>query len=321
MRYVVLGAGAVGGTIGGRLHQHGHDVVLIARGAHHDALRSRGLRLEWPGGSAVLPVPVASSPEEVDWQPDDVVIIATKTQDTAGALDTLAAVHPDAVVVCAQNGVVNERMALRRFERVYGVCVMLPADHLEPGVVRVYGTPMSGILDLGRYPDGVDDIARTAAADLGSAEFSSHAEPAIMRLKYRKLIMNLGNAIEAACGSEARRSDLYVRARDEALAVLAAADIDVATEEEDRERREGVMSMKPVDGQRRQGGSSWQSLARGTGTIEAAYLNGEVALLGRLYGVPAPVNAGIQRVALRIARERRPPGTVPVEELEAALAG
>jgi 2-dehydropantoate 2-reductase len=320
MRYVVLGAGAVGGTIGGRLHQHGHDVVLIARGAHHDALRDGGLRLQWPGGSAVLPVPVAASPAQVDWRPDDVVVIATKTQDTAGALDAVAAAHPDAPVVCAQNGVVSERMALRRFERVYGVCVMLPADHLEPGVVRVYGTPMSGILDLGRYPEGVDDIARRVATDLESAEFSSRAEPAIMRLKYRKLIMNLGNAIEAACGPGARGSDLYARARDEALAVLAAAGIDVATEEEDRQRRDGIMAMKPVDGQRRQGGSSWQSLARGTGTIEAAYLNGEIVLLGRLHGVPVPVNAGIQRVALRLARERRAPGSLPVEELEAALS-
>ena len=39
MRFVVVGAGAIGGVLGGRLHQHGHDVVLVARGEHHDAIR------------------------------------------------------------------------------------------------------------------------------------------------------------------------------------------------------------------------------------------------------------------------------------------
>lgn len=319
MRYVILGAGAVGGTIGARLHQHGREVVLIARGAHRDAMAERGLRFEWPEGAEQLQVPVVGTPADVDWGPDDVVIIATKTQDTADALDGLAAVAPDVPVVCAQNGVENERIALRRFPRVYGMCVMLPADHLEPGVVRGYGTPASGILDLGRYPSGSDAVAEQVAADLDASTFSSRALPDIMRHKYRKLIMNLGNAVEAACGRESRIGELYGRAVDEAVAVFAAAGIDVAGEEEDRARREGVMTMRPVDGHRRQGGSSWQSLARGTGTIEAAYLNGEIVLLGRLHGVDTPVNALLVGVTDRMARQRTEPGTMSPDELLAAL--
>jgi 2-dehydropantoate 2-reductase len=80
------------------------------------------------------------------------------------------------------------------------------------------------------------------------------------------------------------------------------------------------MRAEPIDGQPHSGGSSWQSLARGTGAVEADYLNGEIALLGRLHGVPTPVNAMIQRVANRVARERRPPGSVPAAQLAAALA-
>jgi hypothetical protein len=48
MRYVIYGAGAIGGVIGGKLFQAGHEVVLIARGAHYDAVAARGLRLETP---------------------------------------------------------------------------------------------------------------------------------------------------------------------------------------------------------------------------------------------------------------------------------
>ena len=55
--------------------------------------------------------------------------------------------------------------------------------------------------------------------------------------------------------------------------------------------------MKPIEGVRREGGSSWQSLARGPGSIEADYLNGEIVLLGRLHGVPTPANELFQRLA------------------------
>jgi 2-dehydropantoate 2-reductase len=217
--------------------------------------------------------------------------------------------------VCAQNGVENERLALRLFERVYGMCVMLPAAHLEPGVVQSYGAPMSGILDVGRYPAGVDAVAEQVAADLSSASFSSEPVVDIMRLKYRKLIMNLGNAIEAAAGTAARTSDIYERAAAEGEAVLAAAGIDVASAEEDTARRGELMRMRPVSGKRRDGGSSWQSLARGTGAIEVDYLNGEVVLLGRRHSIPTPVNAALQRIANRMARDRVPPATLTLEEI------
>ncbi len=70
-----------------------------------------------------------------------------------------------------------------------------------------------------------------------------------------------------------------------------------------------------IDGVPRRGGSSWQSLNRGTGTIEADYLNGEIALLGRLHGVPTPLNELLQRLANAFARERRPAGSLPFDEL------
>jgi len=71
----------------------------------------------------------------------------------------------------------------------------------------------------------------------------------------------------------------------------------------------------PLDGTPRGGGSSWQSLSRGTGTIEADYLNGEIGLLGRLHGVPTPLNDLLQQLANTFARERRAPGSMPVEQL------
>ena len=320
MRIIVYGAGAIGGVIGGRLFEHGHDVVLIARGAHHDAIASDGLRLEWAEGSATLPVPVVSGPANVSWTGDDVVLLAMKSQDTDGALAALAGeAPPDTPVVCAQNGVDNERRTLRYFENTYGMCVMCPATHLEPGVVQATSSPVSGILDVGRYPAGLDDVAERLSTAVVDSTFASEPRADIMRWKYRKLIMNLGNALDALCGIEARFGEIGKLARREGEAVLAAAGIDLVTSAEDRERRGDLLTMKEVGGSGRVGSSSAQSLARATGTIESDHLNGEIALLGRLHGVPTPVNETLQREARRAAAEHRPPGSMTEADLLAYL--
>jgi 2-dehydropantoate 2-reductase len=91
LRYVIYGAGAVGGIIGGRLHQQGHDVVLIARGDHLAAIQQGGLRLESPQGSATLSISAVGHPGAIDWRDGDVVLLAMKTQHTLAALDDLRA--------------------------------------------------------------------------------------------------------------------------------------------------------------------------------------------------------------------------------------
>jgi len=213
---VVYGAGAVGGVIGARLHEHGHEVVLIARGEHLTAIRERGLRLDSPEGSASFELPAVEHPGELELGDGDVVMLATKSQDTAAALRELAAAAPPSVaVVCAQNGVENERAALRAFGRVYGVHVMLPAAHLEPGVVEAHSAPTTGLLDVGRYPLGCDETAEAIARAFAASSFDSHAREDIMRWKYRKLIMNLGNAVEAVIAPPRRatRSSAAPRTR------------------------------------------------------------------------------------------------------------
>jgi hypothetical protein len=86
VRYIIIGAGAVGGTIGGCLAQGGHEVVLVARGAHLDALREGGLRFGTPSGTDVLPIPAVGGPGELDLRPDDVLMVATKSQDSVAVL-------------------------------------------------------------------------------------------------------------------------------------------------------------------------------------------------------------------------------------------
>ncbi len=312
MRIVVFGAGAVGGVIAGRLFEHGSEVVAIARGAHFEATRDNGLRLVDPDRKVTLPIPVVDDPARVDWRDDDVVLVTTKTQDSAGALSALAAAAGPAVpVVCVQNGVENERIALRRFEHVYAICVMLPAEHLEPGVVAASSAPVTGLLDIGRYPAGLDDTAHAVASALSGATFESIPRSDVMRWKYAKLLMNLGNAVEALCAPGDDANSLARFARREGAAVLRTAGIDVASIEEDRERRGDRLTPRLARG----GGSTWQSLRRGTGSLETDYLNGEIALLARTYGVASPVNAQLQSAANGAARRKLPPGSLRASDL------
>ncbi len=317
MRFVVFGAGAVGGVIAGRLFEHGHDVVAIARGDHFSALRDDGLRLVDPDRTATLKLPVVDDPARISWRAGDIVLVTTKTQDSTGAFDALAAAAGTGVpVVCVQNGVENERIALRRFAHVHAICVMLPAEHLEPGVVAASSAPVSGLLDIGRYPAGVDDVTESVAAALGASTFESAPRPDVMRWKYRKLLMNLANAVDALCEPGDDANELSRQARREGAAVLEAAGIDVASVEEDRNRRGDRLTPRLARG----GGSTWQSLQRGTGSLETDYLNGEIALLARRHGVESPVNVTLQAAARDAAVRRLAPGSLRAANLLRGVA-
>ncbi len=326
MRIVVLGAGGIGGSIGARLHQGGHEVAMIARGAHGDAIREHGLTFATPQERVTLHIPTYADPAAVTWTADDVVVLAVKSQDTEAAARALvAAAGPQLPVVAAQNGVANERTLARWFGHVHGLCVMMPTEHLEPGVVVAHSAAATGILDLGRFPTGADDVDDALATALRSSRCESVARPDIMRWKYRKLLNNLGNAVQALCGSgNTLDSDEALAALDllttEAEQAFAAAGIEPVTEAEDDARRGDHLRLEPVAGAVRGGGSTWQSLARGSG-VETDYLNGEIALLGRLYGVPTPANARIQTLVAEAAARGAGPGAMTPRHLLAALGG
>ena len=311
MRYVVFGAGAIGAVVGGRMSQAGCDVTLIARGANLDALRTGGLRLESPAGADIVPLAAVGHPREIDWGVRHVVLLAVKSQQTAAALVELASVAPaETPIVCLQNGIANERAALRMFPNVYAVSVACPTSHLEPGVVRAWSAPVTGLLDIGCYPTGVDQVSENVAADFRAATFSSHTVEAILRWKNRKLLTNLGNAIEAVCGPQERVGPLGDLLVAEGEAVFAAAGLEVAGANEDRNRRGDLLQPGQIAGQARPGGSSWQSLRRGTGDIETDFLNGEIVLLGRLHGVATPANELLQLLARELAVTVDGPGAV-----------
>lgn len=318
-RYIVLGAGGVGCALGGSLARVGASIVFIARGAQLAALRDRGLRLMTASRTDVMRVVVVDRPSAVDFERGDVVLLCTKSQDTGLALRALADSAPPFVpVVCAQNGVSNERVAASLFPRVYGALVFSPITFIEPGEVAIHSEPALGGLDIGVYPSGTDELVLDIVSELCAAGFDARAEGRILRLKYGKLLTNLANALQALAGSAALLPELVDPLRAEAIACYHAAGVEFAPADEIFGQNSNIVDL-PVEGRARQGGSTWQSLARRSGSIEVDALNGEIVAMGARFGIPTPRNAALAEMARRAAAELWPPGSVSVDDLLAAL--
>ncbi|GAA4267432.1 ketopantoate reductase family protein [Frondihabitans peucedani] len=339
MRYVIIGAGAIGGVLGGRLAEHStdHPCLLIARGDHGHAIEAAGLRVRSPDTDTVIRLPLASSAAAVHLQIDDVLVFATKTQQVEQALlewadqpvhagrrqvGTAGAILP---VFTALNGIESERLALRYFSRVFAVCVWLPGVHLTPGEVIVRIAPSSGTFIVGRYgapPTQADrELLATLQADWTAATFRVFLADDVLRWKHRKLLSNLGNALQALLGPDAEGADrLHARLEAEAVEVYEAAGVSWPSDEEEEAWRGDAFDVRPVPGVDGDlGGSSWQSIQRGTGSIETDFLNGEIALMARLHGREAPLNAEVQRVARQAAANGAAPASMTAEQLTAAL--
>lgn len=336
-RYVFVGAGAVGSGLGGLLARQGTDVLLAARGEHARAMAHDGLRVRCPDTAFTLDVPIVTAPEQVRLTVDDVLVLTTKTQQAEAAVErwadlpvydgagAVAGRAGELLPICtALNGVTGEEIALRYFDRVFAVCVWFPAVLIEPGEVIVRCAPLRGIFHVGRYgvspaPDDDADLLGGVRRQWDKAGCRVVPADDVMRWKYRKLLTNLGNVLQALLGDTSGADDLLHAAEAEARGILAAAGIPFTDDGEEEEARRGF-SPTPVPGEPdRLGGSTWQSLVRGTGTIETSYLNGEIALIARRIGRSAPVNARLAALARRAAREKLKPGSVSLRELRDQL--
>jgi 2-dehydropantoate 2-reductase len=329
MRYVILGAGAIGATIGGRLAEAGRDVALVGRGEHAAVVKRTGLVLAMPDRVSRLPIRMLTI-DELRLGAADVLVLAVKSQDTAQLLNQLSAVGMadgarlgDLPVFCTQNGVANEDAALRCFGRVYGVCVNVPATHLEPGVIEASGSPVSGNLQLGRYPaDEPDDLLGAVAADLDRSGFTAFVRADVMAWKRAKLLSNLANALQVLCSggvqwrarADGAGGEVVARLRAEASRCFAAAGWTV-TDPGTYQAAAAGFQIVPVGGRARGGGSTWQSIERGLPTVETDFLNGEVVRLGRLHGVPTPVNAAVQARMREITTRSLAPGSLEPADL------
>ncbi|UCB43886.1 MAG: ketopantoate reductase family protein [Dehalococcoidales bacterium] len=308
MRLIIYGAGGIGCVVGGHLARTGHDVVLVGRPGHVQAISEHGLRLITPTGTYTLQIPAVTEPDQIDYKFDDVVLLCVKGQSTEEALRDLKAVTEDLPIFCLQNGVRNEEIVVQHFPRVYGVMVRVGAVYLTEGEVIARRDP-PGWLITGCYPEGTDELVELVATQLRTASFYVKTTPDVMPYKWGKLLGNLNNAIGAITNVRGNDIEPIIRAaRQEFREVLKKADIRFIPAEEVAQEWPAIT--EPLRGRinTEAQSSTWQSLARGQGTVETEFLNGEIVRLAKKLGMQAPVNEALMHISQEMAANHEPPG-------------
>lgn len=292
MKIVVVGTGGVGGYFGGRLAKRGFDVTFIARGAHLNAIRRYGLRVESANGNIhVKPAKATDKPGEVG--PVDFVLLAVKLWDTEAAAEAMRPLMgKDTAVISLQNGVDAETRLgdILGLEHVMGGLAQIAAVISAPGVIKHTGTMARVVFgELGgqRTPrtETLLDAMRAAGIE---AEISDDIERAIWE-KFVFLVAFSGVTSVTRQSIGALREDPETRsllrsAMRETVAVARAQGIDI--DEGFVENRLQWIDQLPAE----MTSSMAEDLGRGN-RLELDWLSGAVVRMGREHNVPTPTNA------------------------------
>jgi 2-dehydropantoate 2-reductase len=327
-RYIVFGAGAIGSILGAALHRSGQDAVLVGRGPHVQAIRKEGLQLLSEGVRRLIKVSATEDLRAMKARPDDVLLLTVKSQDTEVAGKQLSGIYgPTTAIVSLQNAVRNEESLARQFQPVYGGLVEFSGNYLSPGFVE---HTRNNLVAVGRYPDGVDPVAKRIAADLTTAGFRVECHSQVMNLKWWKLLLNVNNALLAllGCWLQKAHSDpsiypLMADVMGESLSVLRKANIQPQAPQGvppieatiERLRNGGFACEYDLPADRRTYPSTWQDLKLRRHATEVDFLNGEIVRLGKNLGVPTPLNSILVNLIQLASEHKDPPGVYSAEQI------
>lgn len=192
MRILIVGAGALGGYLGGLLVRAGEDVTFVARGEHLLALQAQGLQVKSADGDFACRVRAIARPEEAGSV--DLIVMAVKTYDIESAGEAIRpVVGPETAVLCLQNGVETEDRlgAMLGGEHVLGGAVYISGFVERPGVIRHTG--------LRRMSFGEMDGRMTARVEAVGAAFrragiQAEPTPAIVTALWEKFVGTCGTS-------------------------------------------------------------------------------------------------------------------------------
>lgn len=306
MRIGIIGAGALGGTFAVLLSRAGHEVEVTARGAGLEAIIAHGIALSGGFGDAHA---IVAAAERLTVRPE-LVLVCTKAQDAAAAIEANADVIGSATVVVVQNGLdgVNTAERLLPGASCLGVLSIIAANYTEPGVVRVT-TPATSYLGRG---DGPADIESVRVAAILSDAVPVVAIDGFRGAQWTKLVVNMVNAVPTIVGrsvqdviDDRRLRRVVAASMRETVRVGIARGVRFGTLQGLGDRRLRLFARMPLAiGQVlpwlmrvRMGsvpnlGSTQQSVRRGQPT-EIDYLNGAVVREASVVGLEAPVNRAL----------------------------
>ncbi len=221
MKICIFGAGVIGGILGCALKRAGHEVVLIARGAHLETIRKEGLTMVLPEARYTLSFPAGSDPKE--FGPQDLVIVATKTTALPDvALSIAPLIGAETLVGFAQNGVLwfygdgfrpgQSNLDTRRLDpeghlhrvigaaRALGIVCFSGGEIEEPGVIKA--TRAGGQFHIGPALTELTDRCQLMTDEFGVQDVNISATPDIRSWMWRKHISVVSNqAISCLTGA------------------------------------------------------------------------------------------------------------------------
>jgi 2-dehydropantoate 2-reductase len=297
MRVAVMAAGAVGGYFGGRVAAAGHDVAFIARGAHRDAIRRDGLKIESALGDLHLKdVNVTDDPKQVG--PVEVVLFAVKLWDTETAGEqTRPLVDSNTRVITLQNGVDSvERLApILGHDAMVGGTTYVLATISRPGVIRHTGT--TARILCGRLNQRPDVVLAGYVEQMKAANIDITLTDHILLDIWKKFVLLSGNSGITASTREplgvirddADMRGFFYKLMQETIAVGRAAGVEFSPDfpaELDRL----VAAFPPT-----MRASMANDLDSGN-RLELDWLAGRVVALGRKYGIPTPAQEAVYAI-------------------------
>ena len=297
MRVAVMAAGAVGGYFGGRMAADGHDVVFIARGAHGDAVRRDGLKIESALGDLHLKnVNVTDDPKQVG--PVDVVLFAVKLWDTETAGEqTRALVGPNTRVITLQNGVDSvERLApILGDEATIAGTTYVVTNIARPGVIRHTGTVAK--IHCGRLDGRPDAVLEGYVEQMKAAGIDITATGDMLLEIWKKFVLLSGTSgITASTRQplgvirdDADMRTFFFRLMHETMAVGRAAGVEFPPDFP-AELERSVAGFPPM-----MKASMANDLHAGN-RLELDWLAGKVVALGRKYGIPTPTQEAVYAI-------------------------
>ncbi|MBV8793436.1 MAG: 2-dehydropantoate 2-reductase [Hyphomicrobiales bacterium] len=307
MRIAIMGSGGIGGYLGARLVQGSEDVVFIARGAHLEAMRRSGLRLQSQLGDIALgPVRATEAPKEIGAV--DLVIFAVKLYDTeVAAAAVVPLVGPATRVVTLQNGIDSVETLARFMPRsqVVGGATYMSARLEEPGLI-VHAGKITRVV-VGSPNDAMIEMWRSACLKAGGIDLETVED--IEQVLWNKFVTvsafsGATSLMRAGVGpilNDPQSRMFLEQLRDEGVAVASAAGHSMP--DEDRERIMSYWGTFPPETR----SSMANDLAQGR-PLELSWLSGRMHTLGEKFGVPTPAHSAVYRALHLYADGAKPSG-------------
>jgi 2-dehydropantoate 2-reductase len=327
-RIAVIGAGAIGCTIGALLKRAGQDVTLIGRREQVAAIRKGGLHIDGALGKFTVQIPVA---EELDFHPD-LALLTVKTQDVVAAVQASLTLLKDTPFVTLQNGLRSDDLVAGILppHQIVSAVVSIIATYLKPGKVTIISP---GSLVIG-HPFTAPESRLPMVAEILNQAIPTQASANIRGAHWLKLLVNVNNALPAITNltvqevyADSYLSRLVVRLLREGLAVVKGAGIKLEGLPDVSVALIRLLGRLPVRLASRLAtakvrrtasdapilGSTLQSLRRNRLT-EIDYLNGEIVRLGAEVGVPTPLNVMVVEMVHRVEKQGRFLGVKAIRE-------